>query len=63
VARSTGPAHYLEVLAELIAQLALPLEGQVGRRDDQHPLDQPARLELLDQQAGHDGLARARVVG
>ena len=28
-------ADDLELLAELVLQLALPLEGQVGRRDDE----------------------------
>ena len=31
-------ADDLEVLAELVLQLALPLEGEVGRRDDERPL-------------------------
>ena len=37
-----GPQHVaaddLEVLAELVLQLPLPLEGEVGRRDDQRAL-------------------------
>jgi hypothetical protein len=37
-------ADDLEVLAELVLQLALPLEREVGRRDDEHPLDQAANL-------------------
>lgn len=58
-----GPAYDLKVLAELVSQLALPLKSQVGGGDDQDAFDQPASLEFLDQQAGHDGLAGARVVG
>ena len=56
-------ADDLEVLAELVLQLALPLEGQVGRRDDERALDQAADLQLLEQQPRHDRLAGARVVG
>ena len=56
-------ADDLELLAELVLQFALPLEGEVGRRDDQGALDQAANLQFLDQQAGHDGLAGAGIVG
>ena len=62
-----GPQHVaaddVELLAELVGQLALPLEGEVGRRDDQHAPDQPAGLEFLEQQARHDRLAGPGVVG
>ena len=53
----------LELLVELLLQLALPLEGEVGRADDEDALDQAAQLQFADQQAGHDRLARAGVVG
>ena len=56
-------ADDLEVLAELVLHLALPLEREVGRRDDERALDQPAGLQLLEQQPGHDGFAGAGVVG
>ena len=56
-------ADDVELLAELVLQLALPLEGEVGRRDDQRPLDQAAGLQLLEQQARHDRLAGPGVVG
>ena len=56
-------ADDLEVLAELVLHFALPLEGEIGRRDDQRALDQAADLQLLEQQAGHDRLARARIIG
>ena len=55
-------ADDLELLAELVAQLALPLKGQVGRGNDQDALDQPADLQLLDEEPGHDGLASTGVV-
>ena len=55
-------ADDLEVLAELVLHFALPLEGEAGRRDDEGAFDQAANLQLLDEQAGHDGLAGARVV-
>ncbi len=56
-------ADDLEVLAELVLHFALPLEGEVGRRDDERALDQAADLQFLEEQAGHDGLAGAGVVG
>ena len=62
-----GPQHVaaddLELLAELVRQFALPLERQVGRRDDQRAADQAAGLQFLEQQPGHDRLAGAGVVG
>ena len=50
-----------ELLAELLTQLPLPLEGQVGRAH-QHAVRQAAQLQLADEQAGHDRLAGARIV-
>jgi hypothetical protein len=44
-------------------QFPPPLVGQVGRRDDQRPLDQPPVLEFLERQPGHDRLAGTGVVG
>ena len=52
-----------ELLVEFLVELALPLEREVRGTDDQRPFDEAAQLELTDQQAGHDGLAGARVVG
>ena len=53
----------LELLVELLLQLALPLEGEVGRADDEDALDQAAQLQFPDEQPGHDRLAGAGVVG
>src|SRR3989338_1949348 len=55
-------ANDLEVLAELILQLALPLEGKTSRRDDKRALDEAADLEFLDQEPRHNCLAGAGVV-
>ena len=52
-----------ELRVELLLELALPLEGEVGRADDQDALGEAAQLELADEQARHDGLAGAGVVG
>ena len=52
-----------ELLVELLLQLALPLEGEVGRADDQDALGEAAQLQLADEQARHDRLAGAGVVG
>ena len=52
-----------ELRVELLLQLALPLEGEVRGADDQDALGEPAQLEFADEQARHDGLARAGVVG
>jgi len=55
--------YHLECRPELLIKLALPLEGEVGRTDDQDALGQAAQLKLADQQAGHNGLAGAGVIG
>ena len=55
--------HDEELRVELLLQLALPLEGEVRRADDQDALGEAAQFELADEQARHDGLARAGVVG
>ena len=56
-------ADDVEPFAELVGQFALPLEGEVRRRDDQHPPHEAAGLEFLEQQPRHDRLAGARIVG
>ena len=55
-------AHDLELLPELVLHLPLPLEGQVGRCDDEGALGEASDLQFLEQQAGHDGLAGPGVV-
>ena len=55
--------HHEELLVELLQELPLPLEGQVGGADDEDPVGQAPELQLPDQEAGHDGLAGAGVVG
>jgi len=55
-------AHHLERFAELVLQLPLPLEGQVGGGDDQGAFHQATGLHLLQEEPGHDGLPGARVV-
>jgi hypothetical protein len=52
-----------ELGIELLLQLALPLEGEVCGADDQDTLGEAAQFQLADEQARHDGLARAGVVG
>ena len=51
-----------EWLVELGVQLPEPLAGEVRRGDDQHPLDHAAGAQLLQHQAGLDGLAQAHLV-
>ena len=53
----------LEVQAELLQQLVLPLLDQAAWGDDQAALQVTAEHQLLDIQARHDRLARSRVVG
>ena len=53
----------LERLVEKAEQLVLPLNGQRGRDEDEAPVDGLPELEFLDEEAGHDRFARARVVG
>ena len=55
--------HHQELRVELLLQFALPLKGEVGRADDQDALGEPPKLQLANEKAGHDRLARAGVVG
>ena len=57
------PAHDVERLTELVLHLALPLECEVCRSDDECPLDEAADLQLLQEEPGHDRLPGPRVVG
>ena len=52
----------VELEVEAAIQLVLPLLGQTARADDEASLQIAARDHLLHQEAGHDGLAGARVV-
>ena len=53
----------LEGQVEAPVELILPLLGQAAGADDEAALEVSPGDELLDQQAGHDRLARAGVVG
>ena len=55
--------HDQELRVELLLQFALPLEGEVGRADDQDALGEAAQLQLANEKARHDRLAGAGVVG
>ena len=44
-------------------QLVLPLLGQATGADDHAPLEIAPGDQLLDEEASHDGLARAWIVG
>jgi len=57
------PLHDEELGVELLLQLALPLKGEVRRADDQDALGKTVQFQLANQQARHDGFARAGVVG
>lgn len=52
----------LELLAELLEDLVLPPGRQRRRRTDQAPVDDPAHLQLLQEQPGHDRLTCTRIV-
>ena len=53
----------LEGQMEAAVELVLPLLGEAARADDEAALQVAAGDQLLDQQARHDRLAGARVVG
>ena len=42
-------ANDVELLTELVRDLALPLEGEVGRRDDEDAANEATSLELFQQ--------------
>ena len=52
----------VEVEVEFLGQLILPLLNDAARRDDQATLHIATNHQLLDQEPGHDGLTRSRVV-
>ena len=56
-------AEELEVQSELLTQFVLPLLGQRAGRDDEHTTCVGPKGHLPDEQAGHDRLAGAGVVG
>ena len=58
-----GASHHYELLVKLLQEFSLPLKGEIGGADDEHPLHQAPELEFLDEEASHDGLAGAGIVG
>src|SRR5262245_50447140 len=56
------PSDDVEALTESVVKLTLPLESEVGGRDNQASLDEAPELELSKQQPGHDCLARSSVI-
>ncbi len=52
-----------ELLVEFFLELTLPLERKIRRRHDEYAFGQTAEFQFPDEQAGHDGLAGARIVG
>ena len=56
------PGEDVELQTELLAELILPLLDQAARGNDQTAFEITAGDQLLDQQAGHDRLAGARVI-
>ena len=48
---------------ELLVELLLPLLDQAAGADDHAAMDVAAQQQFLDEQAGHDGLAGAGIVG
>ncbi len=58
-----GAGDDAEAEPEQRPQLPLPVADQTGGRRDDHPFDPSAQEHLAHGEAGHDGLAGARVVG
>ncbi len=56
-------AHELEVKTQLEPQLLLPLLDQASGGNDQAAVEIAADHQLLDEEAGHDRLAGAGIVG
>ena len=57
------PAHDREGEIELVVEFVLPLFDQASRRDDEAALQTAPDQQFLDQQPGHNGFARSRVIG
>jgi hypothetical protein len=58
-----GPADELKPEVELFGQLIQPLFAEVSRADDEAAFEVAAEDEFFDEEASHDGLAGARVIG
>ena len=56
-------AHDVEGEIEFVIEFVLPLFDQTPGRDDQASFQAAANQQFLDQQAGHDSLPGARIVG
>ena len=67
IARARGFDHVArqdaELQSEFLAELVLPLLDEAPRGNDQAALQVAPGAQLLDQQPGHDRLARPRIVG
>ena len=67
IARARGFDHVarqdVELQTEFLAELVLPLLDEAPRGDDQTALQVAPCAQLLDQQPGHNRLARPRIVG
>ena len=65
--RASGLHHVagedVERKLELLPELVLPLLDKASGRDDQATVDIATNNELVNVEAGHDGLARARIIG
>ena len=57
------PGEDVELQAELLAKLVLPLLDEAPGRHDEAAFQVRTRDQLLDQQSRHDRLARPRIVG
>ncbi len=58
------PINQIKGFIELFGHFALPLWGQIGRRShNEGPGDYAAEFHLFEQQTGHDGFARAGIIG
>jgi hypothetical protein len=55
--------HDVEGEIELLLQLVLPLLDEAARRNNKATLQVTADDQLLDEETGHDGFARARIIG
>jgi hypothetical protein len=58
-----GASHDPKAQAEESAELALPVAQESGRRNDEHPANEAARLHLANVKPRHDRLAGTGIVG
>src|SRR4030042_4052829 len=52
-----------EFFIKFFFEFPLPLKSEIGRADDQNPLNEPSKFKFPDEKAGHDRLSSPGIIG